>query len=67
MRYIVLAIFIYCLYLFLKFLLKQYLGSINSKKSKPDSGAGRFRKKKIDINKIEEADYEEIKTPKDQK
>jgi len=66
MRYIVLAIFIYSLYLFLKFLLKQYLGSIN-KKSKSNSGTGTFRKKKIDLNKIEEADYEEIKTPKNQK
>jgi hypothetical protein len=65
MRYIILAIFIYCLYLFLKFLLKQYLNSVNRKKPKTDSG--RFRSKKIDLNKIEEADYEEIKTPKDQK
>jgi hypothetical protein len=67
MRYIVLAIFIYCLYLFLKFLLKQYLNAINRKKPKETSGRGRFRSKKIDLNKIEEADYEEIKTPKNQK
>jgi hypothetical protein len=67
MRYIILAIFIYCLYLFLKFLLKQYLNSINRKKPKTTSGEGRFRSKKIDLNKIEEADYEEIKTPKNQK
>lgn len=67
MRYIILAIFIYCLYLFLKFLLKQYLNVINRKKPKGTSGTGRFRSKKIDLNKIEEADYEEIKTPKNQK
>lgn len=65
MRYIVLAIFIYSLYLFLKFLLKQYLNSVNRKKPKSDSGSK--RRGKIDLNKIEEADYEEIKTPKNQK
>jgi len=65
MRYIVLAIFIYSLYLFLKFLLKQYLNAVNRKKPKTDSGSK--HRGKIDLKKIEEADYEEIKTPKNQK
>ena len=66
MRYIVIAILIYSLYLFLKYLLKLYLNSINRRKPKDTSGS-RFRSKKIDLNKIEEADYEEIKSPKPQK
>ena len=63
MRYIILAIIIYILYFFLKFILRVYLNSPGK-----DSGVkGEMNKKKrskIDINKIEEADYEEIKTPK---
>jgi len=65
MRYIVIAILIYSLYLFLKYLLKLYLNSINRRK--PKKSSGRFRSKKIDLNKIEEADYEEIKSPGPQK
>jgi hypothetical protein len=64
MRIVALVIFIYCLYLFLKYLLKLYLNYINRKKPRDASGRPRFRSKKIDLNKIEEADFEEIKTPK---
>jgi len=67
MRYIVIAILIYSLYLFLKYLLKLYLNSVNKRRPKDSSGTGRFRSKKIDLNKIEEADYEEVKSPKPQK
>jgi hypothetical protein len=67
MRYIVIAILIYCLYLFLKYLLKLYLNSINRRKPKGKTSAGRFRSKKIDLNNIEEADYEEVTTPKSHK
>lgn len=67
MRYIVIAILIYCLYLFLKYLLKLYLNSINRRKPKGSTDTGRFRSKKIDLNNIKEADYEEVKTPKSQK
>jgi hypothetical protein len=64
MRIVAIAIFVYCLYLFLKYLLKLYLNYISRKKPKDSSGRSRFRSKKIDLNKIEEADFEEIKTPK---
>ncbi len=63
MRFIAILIFVYCLYLFLKYLLKLYLNSINNKKTK-ESGTGRKTRSKIDLSKITEADYEEIKTPK---
>ena len=64
MRYIILAIIIYILYLFLKFIIRKYLNV----PGKVSGAKGEMRKKKrskIDINKIEEADYEEIKTPKE--
>ena len=63
MRFIAIVIFVYCLYLFLKYLLKLYLNSINSKKPKTDD-TGRRPRSKIDLNKITEADFEEIKKPK---
>jgi hypothetical protein len=66
MRYIILAVIIYILYLFLKYIIRVYLSSPGN-----DPGVkGKMNKKKhskIDFNKIEEADYEEIKTPKQDK
>jgi hypothetical protein len=61
MRYLILAIFVYLFYLLIKFLLKLYLsGTKNQTK-----GTGQKKSRsKIDLNKIEEADYKEIKTPK---
>jgi len=61
MRYLILAIVVYLFYLLIKFLLKLYLsGSANQTK-----GSGQKKNRsKIDLNKIEEADYEEVKTPK---
>lgn len=66
MRFIAILIFVYCLYLFLKYLLKLYLNSINRKKPS-ETETGKRTRGKIDINKITEADYEEIKTPKEEK
>jgi NADPH-dependent 7-cyano-7-deazaguanine reductase QueF-like protein len=62
MRFIAILILVYCVYLFLKYLLKLYLNSINRKKP-VDTQQGK-RRSKIDLSKISEADYEEIKTPK---
>lgn len=63
MRFIAILIFIYCLYLFLKYLLKLYLNSIGRKKPR-EAETNKRPGSKIDISKITEADYEEIKTPK---
>jgi hypothetical protein len=64
MRIVAFVIFVYCLYLFLKYLLRLYLNYLNRKKPKDTSARPRFRSKKIDLSKIEEADFEEIKKPK---
>jgi hypothetical protein len=64
MRYIILAILVYLVYLVLKFFVKLYLRASSS------GVKGENKKKKhskIDVDKIEEADYEEIKTPEKEK
>jgi hypothetical protein len=61
MRYLILAIFVYLFYLLIRFLLKLYLSGTRNK----TTGTGQKKSRsKIDLNKIEEADYEEVKTPK---
>jgi len=58
MRYIILAVLLYCLYLFLRFLIKVTLKNEHHKPSI-------FRKsRKIDLDKIEDAEYEEINNNK---
>ncbi len=59
MRYLILAIFVYLFYLLIKFLLKLYLSG-----TKNQTAGKKKNRSKIDLNKIEEADYEEVKTPK---
>lgn len=56
MRYIVLAIFFYCLYLFLKFLINAFF------RHKIKSGSLKQpTKSRKDFENIEDAEYEEIK------
>lgn len=66
MRYIIAAILIYILYFFFKFLIKLYLNA-SGKDAGIKGQTGKKKHSKIDVDKIEEADYEEIKTPKQQK
>jgi hypothetical protein len=63
MRYFIIAILVYILYLFLKYLIRVYVNS-PGKVSGVKGEMHRKKRSKIDINNIEEADYEEIKTPK---
>jgi len=65
MRYIIIAIIVYILYLFLKFIIRKYL-NVPGKVSGTKGGMRKKKRSKIDINKIEEADYEEINTPKEE-
>lgn len=60
MRIIVYAIFFYCLYLFLRFLMKLYLNTTKRTKkyTKPPPAN---RGNKIDPDQIEDAEFEEIK------
>jgi hypothetical protein len=58
MRYVILAVFFYSLYLFLRFLINVFFKQkIETRQRRPLFG----RKSKIDIDKIEDAEYEEIK------
>lgn len=62
MRYIILAVFFYSLYLFLRFLINTFFrpgGRFRIKSD--DSPQGHARKPGKDLDKIEDAEYEEIK------
>ena len=58
-RIIIYAILFYALFLFLRFLMKLYLSYIKAKRV--DSNDKRKSRSRLDLNNIEDADFEEIK------
>ncbi len=66
MRYIIIAILIYVFYLLLKFIVRLYV-SAAGKGGTLKEKMSRKKRSKIDLNKIEEAEYEEIKKPDKEK
>jgi len=58
-RIIIYAILFYTLFLFLRFLMRLYLSYIKGKRS--DLNNKRKERSRLDLNNIEDADFEEIK------